>query len=227
MILRPLQALFYKEWIKLRTVWLLLLAAHLLLAGFLIFRLATAMRLDDPTVIWSGWIFNGHVYFQRYMYAPLLTGVLLAMAQFLPEERDRRIRLVFHLPLGEEWAMAGHLLAGVLLLAGIFTSTVALLLAGAWRYFPPDYLATATSTLGPWLLAGVAGYALIAAALLEGHWRHRVFHLLLGLAVVRVYYLGELYGVYRNLWWILGPGTFLLLTLPLLAAYRFRKGLAV
>jgi len=219
--------LLYKEWIKLRNIWLLLLAAHTLFALYLLFRLYTGFRLNDPVTIWTGWIFNGHLYYARYAYIPALTGILLAGAQFFPEVQNKRIRLVLHLPMNENSSILLHLVVGLLLYGLILLPAMTIFAAGAFIYFPSEYLLTAASQTWPWVLAGAAAYLLFAAILLEMLWRYRVVYLLFFLAMIQVYFLDGFYGAYRSLNLLLPAVTASLVLLPLLAAYRFRKGLTI
>ena len=67
---------------------------------------------------------------------PLAAGVLLGALQFLPETLNKRVRLVLHLPLGEEGVISQRLLAGLLLLTPVFAPAVALFGLTGWLYFP-------------------------------------------------------------------------------------------
>ena len=218
-------ATLYKEWIKLRLYWVLLLVGSVGFAAFLCLRLRNVHQFHDAVSIWSAWIFKGYLFFASFQYVPLGAGVLLGALQFLPETLSKRVRLVLHLPLGEERVISYHLLAGILLLTLIFAPAVALFGITGWLYFPVEFQRNLALTLAPWLLAGFAGYLLTATLLLENAWRHRVFYLLLGGATLRLFYLGEFYDVYLRvlpgfLFW-----TVALFTLPLFSSYRFRKGL--
>ena len=218
-------ATLYKEWIKLRLYWVLLLVGSAGFAAFLCLRLRNVHQFHDAVSIWSAWIFKGYLFFASFQYVPLGAGVVLGALQFLPETLSKRVRLVLHLPLGEERVISHHLLAGILLLTLIFAPAVALFGITSWLYFPVEFQRNLALTLAPWLLAGYAGYLLTATLLLENAWRHRVFYLLLGGATLRLFYLGEFYDVYLRVL----PGfvfwTAALFTLPLFSSYRFRKGL--
>lgn len=221
------KSLLYKEWIKLKNVWLLLLAAHVLFALYLVLRLYTGFRLNDAMSIWTGWIFNGDLFFARYAYMPALTGILLAVAQFLPEVQEKRIRLVLHLPISENLSILLHLLAGIVFYALALLPAFVLFTIAAVVYFPLDFLWTSASTVWPWLFAGLASYFLFASMLLEMLWRYRVVYLLVFLGIIQVYFLSGFYGSYRDWKFILPIITMSMAYLPLLAAYRFRKGLTL
>ncbi|MCD8483281.1 MAG: hypothetical protein LR015_11835 [Verrucomicrobia bacterium] len=152
LIVNHFSAFFYKEWIKTSKVWWLLFAANLAVAIFVCLRLHNSFRLGDPASNWGSWVFNSSTFFLRYNYLPVLTGLLLAVVQFLPEILNKRIRLFLHLPLNEEKAVVLHLLIGVLLLALAVTPAVVLILTVGLWYFPIEFAGTALSilTLGCW-----------------------------------------------------------------------------
>jgi hypothetical protein len=215
----------YKEWIKLRLYWLLMSLGSTGFAMFLCLRLRNVHQFHDAVSIWSAWIFKGYLFFVSYQYFPLAAGVVLGALQFLPETLNNRVRLVLHLPLGEERVISHHLLAGIYILATIFVPAAALFGLTGWLYFPLEFQRNLWLTLGPWLLAGFVGYLLTATLLLENAWRHRLFYLLFGAAALRLFYLGDFYDVYLRVLLPLALWTGALFALPLLSSYRFRKGL--
>jgi len=219
------RATLYKEWIKLRLYWLLMVLGSAGLAAFLSLRLRNVHQFHDAVSIWGAWIFKGYLFFASYQYFPLAAGVVLGALQFLPETLNKRVRLVLHLPLGEERVISHHLLAGLLLLTLVFAPAVGLFGLTGWLYFPVEFQRNLALTLGPWLLGGYVGYLLTATLLLENIWRYRVFYLLFGGATLRLFYLGEFYDVYVRVLLPLTLWTIALFTLPLFSSYRFRKGL--
>ena len=222
---RFFRATFYKEWIKLRLSWALLLAGSSGFAAFLSLRLRSVHQFHDAVSIWDAWIFKSYLFFEPYEYFPLGAGVVLGALQYLPETLNKRVRLVLHLPLNEEHVISHHLLAGLLLLTLIYLPALVFFTATAWVYFPVEFQQNLALTLAPWLLGGYAGYFLTATLLLETTWRHRVFYLLLGGGALRLFYLGDFYDVYRRVLPVLAVWAAALFVLPLFSSLRFRKGI--
>jgi hypothetical protein len=219
-----IKSLLYKEWIKLRLYWWLLFAANLAFAGFLALSVRHVFELREAFVVWSNWITKGYLFFRSAQYVPLLIGIVLGCLQFFPEILNKRLRLVLHLPLGEEKAVSIHLAAGLLLLGLILAPGLLLVLAAGAVYFPSEFQSVVWFTYGPWLLAGFAGYLITAALLLEPTWLSRVFYLMLGAALLRLFYLDGFYNAYlRILPWV-ALGTAALFVVPLLSTNRFGKG---
>lgn len=219
------KAFWYKEWIKCSRFWWLLLAANVLVAAFVCLRLQNNFRMGDAATNWGSWVFNSSTFFLRYQYLPVLSGLLLAVVQFLPEILNKRIRLFLHLPLHEETAVLTHLVIGVLLLALAMLPAWALILGVGRYYYPWEFLGTALSILLPWGLAGITAYFIVAGILLEQSWRFRVVYLLLLPGVVRLFFLDGFYGAYSEAMIWLVPVTAAWISLPVIACYRFRKGI--
>ena len=219
------RATLYKEWIKLRVYWSFMLASSIGFAEFLSLRLRHANEFYDAVSIWGAWLFKGYLFFGRYHYFPIAAGVILSALQFLPETLNKRVRLVLHLPLGEERVISHHLLSGLLLLSLVFAPAVLMFVLTGWLYFPVEFQQNIALTLTPWLLAGYAGYLLTATLLLEMAWRYRVTYLLLSGAVLRLFFLGDFYDTYQRILPALLVWSAALFLLPLLSSYRFRKGL--
>lgn len=218
------KALLYKEWIKLRFYWCLLFAANLVFAAFLALSLRHVFQVREAFVVWSNWISKGYLFFRSAQYVPLLIGIVLSCLQFFPEILTKRLRLVLHLPLGQDRAVGIHLAAGLLLLGLILAPGLLLILISAGIYFPAEFQGVIWFTYGPWLLAGFAGYLLTAALLLEPTWLSRVFYLILGAALLRLLYQDGFYNAYLRIL----PGVVLLtaalFVVPLLSTHRFGKG---
>jgi hypothetical protein len=221
------RAILYKEWIKLRLYWALLFIASLGFALFLSLRLRHVHQFYDAVSVWSAWIFKGYLFFHPYRYAPLAAGVVVGALQFLPETLNKRVRLALHLPLGEERVISHHLLAGLVALTLLLAPAAAIFAVTGWIYFPVEFQRNLALTLAPWLLAGYSGYLLTATLLLETTWRYRVLYLLLGGAVLRLFFLDDFYDVYQRVLPALAAWAVALFALPLFSSYRFRKGIDV
>jgi hypothetical protein len=219
------QATLFKEWIKLRLYWALMVIGSTVFAVYLSLRLRHTHAFNDAVAIWNAWIYKGYLFFDSFQYVPLGAGIVLALLQFLPETLNKRIRLVLHLPLGEERVVSHHLLTGILGLTWIIIPALFVFAVTGWIYFPREFQQNLYLTAFPWFLAGYAGYLLTAALLLEDRWKHRVFYLLFASATLRLLFLGEFYDVYLRLIPGLIVWTVLLFLTPLFSNYRFRKGL--
>lgn len=218
------KALAYKEWIKLRLYWGLMFLAHLIFCLFLCLQLRRVCMINEPLPVWQNWLFKDYLFFRPVEYGPLLLGLLFACLQFFPETVGKRLRLVLHLPLGEEPAIGTHLLVGLGLLTLAFLPGILVLVGYSAVWLPREFLVHFGYIYAPWLAGGYAAYLLAVFTLLEPTWRLRIFYFLLSASLVRLCYLPSNYDSYgRVLPWlaVLLAG---LVVLPLLSAHRFGKG---
>jgi len=220
-----ISALLYKEWIKLRLWWLLALVACLGFAVILVLRLQHAIEMNGAAMVWSAWLTRGYLFFRPFQHVPLVLGAVAALLQFLPEIQNHRIRLVLHLPLGENRAVGVHLAAGLLFVASCCLASLTVFSWAAYAWFPEEYQGVLLRTFTPWLLAGAGAYLLGAAALLETQLWNRCLLLLIAVGALRLGLRESFFDSYRPLLPWLSLWTVLLVSLPLYASLRFRKGL--
>ena len=218
-------SLFYKEWIKLRVWWACLILGSSAFALFLFFQMRYVAGQNDAEMVWNAWLYKGYLFYSAFKYVPLLIGGCLGIAQFLPEVQGRRLRLILHLPMGEERAVLIHLLAGLLLLVLALLPAFVIFVLGGGIYFPMEWLKNLFWVMSPWALSGFGAYLTTAALLLEVRWKYRIVYLLVCGGMLRLFLMDGFYDAYAYLlpWMLLW--TIGLILLPLLASYRFRKGM--
>jgi hypothetical protein len=220
-----MKAFIYKEWLKLRLWWTLLLAAITAYALYISLTLRSINEFNDAAIVWNYWLFKGWLFFGRLEYIPPALGIVLAALQFLPEMQNRRIRLVFHLPVREERALLQHLLIGGGLLLCALLPALGIITTAAILNFPAEMRGVILLNTTPWLLSGLAAYLFATTAILETNWRHRVTLLLAGVAFAKLLHQSEFYNTYQRVLPFFILWTLLLFLLPLLSGHRFRKGL--
>jgi hypothetical protein len=214
--------IFFKEFVKLRTGWLVLLVLSAAFLAWVGLETRQLFRLDHPEVVWYRVIALGQVHYAPLRFVPLITGLVFACMQFLPEMRDERLRLALHLPVDSNVVILGHLAAGAAGL-GLLLGCEAAFVAGlTLHYFPAEVARTALLTILPWLLAGLVGYLGQAIVLLEPGLKRRVFYMLLTAGLVAPLFEHVSPGGYaRALPWFFAVPPLLALG-ALLPAGRFR-----
>jgi hypothetical protein len=220
------KAIFYKEWIKLRIPAGILLLANLAFALYLCIKLRYVGNFNEGEKIWSGWIFNGYLFYTPYTFLPLVSAMIISFLQYNTEIQNKRIKLVFHLPVNEEKAILQHQFVGLLLLCAITLPCYILIAIYSSFYLPIEFLISFSYTICPWFLAAISGYIFTELFLLEGNRFYKVFIALLGLGFIRNLFYVEFYNTYLHLLLPIGIITTALFFTPLLASYRFRKGLS-
>lgn len=162
-----LTALVWKEWLKLRSAFLVLLTIHLAMNGWAVASLRSLFSGAHPEALWYQAAILGNIYFDMLRHLPWISGLILAAAQHLPEIRGKRLRLTLHLPVRTEAAMACSVLFGAamfLFLAGLDATIIGT--AGAIRY-PAEIVTTHLWALLPMQAAGLAAYFGASTVLFE------------------------------------------------------------
>ncbi|MBB4266523.1 hypothetical protein [Roseospira visakhapatnamensis] len=217
-------ALFYKEWLKLRPVLALLIAGTLAFSVYLFLSVRHQFRIEHAEMLYYQANHIGRLFYEDLRYVPLVTGVILAVAQILPEVQRGRLRLSLHLPIGLAPLVLAHLLIGLAALGVILALDLAVLALTIGTFFPAAFVASAVTTALPWMLAGVAAYLGGALALLEPDRRVQAANLVVTAGVVWLCHLSRQYGAYDHALWGLAGLVALMAPAVLLPAHRFRDG---
>ncbi len=219
-----LKALFFKEWLKIRWAGLIMLALFFLAATKTALNISYGIRILGANNFWGEIILKNIPFFNDYLYLPVLTGIVIGVAQFFPEVTESRLKLTLHLPLKENSILMYMAFIGAS--AVLLISAIALLLMGfiTITYFPSEVLKAMVITSIPWVLAGLTGYFGTIAVFVEPIWFKRIFFILIFISYIQA--LLEP----RNLnFFQLALPQFTLVTLffsiaILFSGHRFRKG---
>jgi len=183
--------ILYKEWLKTR--WFLLGAALVLAAAtaFTLLNVSKTAELNGADVLWSTLIAKDTVLIEMLRYLPLAAGVLLAVAQFLPETTAKRLKITLHLPYPQGRMVAGMYGYGILALVVLFGLQVLALNIALRNWFVPELVNRILATSAVWFLAGFAGYLWTAAVILEPAWRMRIVLLVLLAGLIRLFFISN------------------------------------
>lgn len=220
-----IKALLYKEWIKLRWVFWLVLLGGLLVELYLFIRVGRSFRIAGAGHIWDVVVSRNQFLFADMRYWPLVAGIALALMQFIPEVSLKRLKLTLHLPMDEGRIILTMLGFGLLALMLAFGLQLALLLGGISHLFAPPFVASAVSTVLPWYLGGLSAYLLVAFVCIEPSWIRRFVNALIGITLIQLFYLSTVPGAY-------GGYAAMMVLIPVLAllwvfisVYRFKIGI--
>lgn len=219
-----LKSILYKEWLKIRKVsWLSLVVGLAFVIGVYL-TVRHDLIVSNANSFWQGIINKEYIYFSILEYIPLIIGILVGVAQFVPEIKDKRIKLTLHLPLDEETVVLKMVAFGLGTLVILFLGLYLVFYLLGLYYFPMEIVDMAALTLLPWFLAGIAAYLLSAFIILEPLWKYRIFYLLFSAVFIQLFYKSSLAGAYQPVLWLLVVLIGLCSISTLLSIYRFRKG---
>jgi hypothetical protein len=220
-----LQALFYKEWIKIRRIILLMALLMIALLVYAFINTGQSFRMGGSVQVWSNVILKDMPLLPSFIqWFPLLAGSLLGWTQFIPEMTDKRLKLTLHLPLPESKILSSMLLYGTIVSLSLFACMYLILAIGLQSYYADEMIVAMIWKMIPWLLGGMLGYYLTCWICLEPVWRQRVLNTLCAIGGLSLYYLNAKSGGYSPFL----PYLLLLVVIgfifPFYSTVRFKEG---
>lgn len=219
MLLKPI---FYKEFIKVRWLWVFLMTLNALLMTYIYIETRRLFALDHAEMVWYRVMHLGQIHYHHLKHAPVTTGLVLATFQYLPEMTGERLRLSLHLPVSPHRLIMAHVLVGLTAFGLVVTLDMAALAVITDRFFPREAVAVALWTALPWHMAGIATYIGFTLALLEPSNRLKIFNLAVAAGIAGMFLHQTEPGGYVFLLMQLALPLALLVPAVLLPAYRFR-----
>ena len=213
-----LSTVFYKEWIKMRYFFLGLLCLNIGVCLKIWVDIRRQLQAEHSEMIWYQVIHIKSLFYSDIRYIPLLSGICLAVVQFVPEIIQKRLRLSLHLPVDRERLLSIFLAFGLGLYAILAVLDTAAVWAVSRLYFPVEVAVSSLATLFPWHYAGFAGYLGMSLILLEPGWLRRVFVLLVFSGFISLLFSGSGYC------WLNPALVWLVLLMPLFFLTVFQGG---
>lgn len=218
------KAIFYKEWIKARGCFFLSLAVSLAFTLYGLLQLQRVIGFKGVSHLWEILLSRDTVFIEWLSYLPAAVGLLMALAQFVPEMQHKRLKLTLHLPYPRERMVLLMLCSGLTLLGIVFAADYLALYLYLQSILPAELVGRILMTSLPWYLCGVVTYLLTAWVCLEPTWRRRIVNVLISAGAIRLFFLSSVPQAYdRFLPWLLllALGSLLL---PQLSVSRFKQG---
>ena len=218
------KSVVYKEWIKTRWFLIILTILGLAAVGNIFLKVQHNIAFNEAHKYWYLILFQNQLYYKSLKFVPIIIGLLVGIAQYVPEIVDKRIKLAFHLPINENKIVLMMLSYGVIVLTICFTLLFSFFLLLSHNFLPEEIVRAATSSIVPWFLAGFTAYFLGALVTLEAIWKYRIAYILAALAFILFFFEKSMAGGYANI-----NGKLIILTIMIslsltFSAYRFRKG---
>ena len=218
------KALSYKEWIKTRRIISMLVLLTLCVLAYSFIEINHNIRLNDAVNEWYVYLFMDSSLPSVTQVLPLVSGVVLALVQFVPEMVNKRLKLTLHLPADEGAIVQSMLEYGYLVLVLLFLLTTAVYVVGLSFIFPFEITQMLLSRLIPAFVAGLASYGFTAWICFEPQWRQRVLNSFVAVGLLSVLFVSVQSAVYMHF----GIGLLVLilasLTFPFFSVLRFKHG---
>lgn len=211
-------SLLLKEWLKLRRYFIAALVLNFTICIKIFFDIRQQMRAEHSEMVWYQAIHLHSILYEDIQYLPLITGLILAAAQFIPEMLGERLRISLHLPIKRNVMLFYSILCGLLLYLTVCVMNLLLIKMTLQVYFPMEVAATVLTTMLPWILAGLIAYLGSITVLLEPAWPRKIFILLIFAVLATMLFSGIGYS-----WFIPALG-WLILIAPLSLFTIFESG---
>lgn len=190
--------ILYKEWLKTRWVLLGILLVLAALTFYCFLNLTKVVQIRGAELLWEALVTKETVLTEILRYVPALCGAILALAQWLPETHNKRLKLTLHLPYPQGKMLLMIAASGLLALALLFASHA---LVSAWvlsAWVPMELVGRVLRTMAVWYLAGWASYLFTSALCLEPTWKVRVLVLLVAAGLLRLLFLSGIPEAYNG-----------------------------
>lgn len=185
------KSMIYKEWLK---TWTAIACLMLMLIGFTSYdflALAKNASLQGYGFLWSYAVGKYSILVDNLIYLPVICGLALAAAQFIPETYRKCLKLTLHLPMSQLRTVSIMQGYGLVVLLVFFTIQAASLGIFLGHYLVADIVWRILFSLLTWYCAGLCAYIWAGAIILEPAWRMRIFETVLMLALLSTFYLSS------------------------------------
>lgn len=192
------KSLIYKEWLK--TGKAIAAAAVLLLCftAYDFLALAKNAEIRGFSFLWAFAAQKDSVLVDNMKYLPLLCGLLVAAAQYVPEAARKRLKLTLHLPYPQGrtiCVMQGYGIAALLALFLLQTVALALFLR---HYLVAELTGRIIFSFLTWYCAGLCAYIWAGAICLEPSWRMKIVLTVVAAAVLSIFFISPTAMAYRH-----------------------------
>ncbi len=219
-----IKSIFYKEWLKIRRVSQVLLLVGIVVIAGIYFTVRHDLIVTDAEIYWDRITGQRMIFYSILKFLPLITGIVVSLAQFIPEIIDKRVKLTLHLPLNEERAVLQMMIFGAMTLLAIYFVELGIFWGWGAVYFPDEIIFPSIITLLPWYVSGMAAYFFLALIVLEPVWKNRIFYMLVATLFIQVFFVSDIAAAYKySLFPLIVLATLISISL-LYSIYRFRKG---
>lgn len=219
-----IKAIFYKEWIKTRWYFLFTMAVTLGFVGYCMLNMNRIIGLKGASHIWEVMLSRDAVFIDLLQFIPLLAGVLLAIVQFVPEMQRKCLKLTLHLPFPELRMIGVMQLFGMLLLVACFATNYLLMGAYLQGVIAKELVRHVLLCAAPWYLAGFSAYLLTSWICLEPTWKRRILNLIIGILILKIFFLSTVPEAYNGFLPWLALYTLLTASFCWLSVSRFKAG---
>lgn len=218
------RALSYKEWMKTRRHIQIALLLIVAVTVYSYIELTYSIRINEAVNVWYGFIYQGMSLSPFMMYILPLTGITLAVIQYVPEMINKRLKLTLHLPYSETYIVLSMLAYGLSVLILLYAFALILLVIVMSFIMPFEVIGMMIWQLLPWMIAGFCGYGFTAWICIEPQWKQRVSNIVVSVVILSIMFLSIYPGAYSGFTFGMIVLTAVSFVFPFYSCIRFKQG---
>ena len=219
------KSVIYKEWLKIKWFQIALTVLGLLVVGKIFLKVQHDILFNEAHNVWYFILFQGYAYYGGILkFMPLIIGIGIGIAQYVPEIMSKRIKLTFHLPINENKVLFMMLTFGFLCLLLTYAIMYGSFIGLSHHFLAAEIVEKANVSIIPWFLAGFSAYFFVALIVLEPIMKYRLFYLIVTCFFIVIFLEHQVPGGFKPMNLKLTILTLMTSVSLLFSAYRFRKG---
>lgn len=219
------KSIITKEILKTRRAFWCSIVLTMFFTAYALLGINRVITTHGVEHIWLIMLMKDQTFIDAIKYVPLLCGLLVGLAQMMPEMQQNRLKLTLHLPCPSLRLLVTMLLTGFAELTVVFLLQFVAIWIFYHRIIAPEMTWHVLLTSLPWYLAGYTAYFFSTAVCLEGKWKRRILLALIGAGVITLYYLQPAPGAYNGFLPVALIVTLILAVLSYGSIVRFKQGL--
>ncbi|MDR0665800.1 MAG: hypothetical protein LBF71_00120 [Campylobacteraceae bacterium] len=219
------KAILLKERVKLQKLFWLPFVMVIAVCADVYMSYKSVIAFHGAPSLWVQLVYKQSIYFDKLIWAFVAGGALLAYLQFMPECKNKRLRLMFHLSVSHRLLIYSMLFVGFIL--NVMLSLVAficLFLVFLAFGFPHELTSQMLLSLIPWSLSGIVSYFALSAVIAETSILRRL--MIVFIAAIFISLLTTVNGFFsiKSDLWLYALSSFLWLFAFEAAALRIKEG---
>jgi len=215
---------FYKEWLKIRYYVLGAFVFNILFFVYLFLDIREPFVNDPAIMAWYSAIHIHTLFYAKVKYLLLATGILISIAQFIPEIIKNRLRLSIHLPARPNLFILSYICVGLSAVIAIAIVDIILFYAIITKFFPHEVSCSALLTALPWFFSCLIAYLATTQVVIETSWKRRIFYSIIFCGFIGLFFMSNEYSSYIHVTGRLFLVSLLFIPAVFLPVYRFRNG---
>jgi len=182
------KSILYKEWLKTDRIVLFILLVFIGFTGYDFIALSKNASIRGWSFLWTFAVLKNSVMIENLRLLPMLAGIVLAVAQFLPETYRKRIKLTLHLPYPQWKTILVMQFYGIVVLLAIYLLQALSVTIFMGHYLVRDLVFRIVFTMLTWYCAGLCAYIWTSAIILEPSWKAKVWEFVLAAGTLSLYF---------------------------------------